>query len=206
MISCGENQQITFSVIDTDFSKGRLDHKQVIVLDDLVKFHGHLCDGLVVGALAFQEASKVLYPDGIIDRTNLRIVSNPSPCLTDVAVYLSGGRYQFNSFTVDSSMKAVYILQRMDNEATVEVRLNAGVKPSAIDSLGYIAIAGKLSPCGLDSLRVLEDAFTEQLFKSAPEEIFTVKKLDNYYWKVDTAHSYLKIDVLNKKVPPCRMR
>lgn len=46
----------------------------------LEKFHGHFCDGLVVGALAFEQAMLVLYPNQLIDRTNLRIVSKPLPC------------------------------------------------------------------------------------------------------------------------------
>lgn len=36
-------------VLDTDFSKGRLKNVQTINLNDAVKLHGHLCDGLVVG-------------------------------------------------------------------------------------------------------------------------------------------------------------
>ncbi len=93
-VSCNKQQtvpQISFHTIDTDFSKGRLSHEQTITLNDLEKFHGHLCDGLVVGALAMQQVVKALYPDQPIDRTNLRIVSKPSPCLTDVAIYLTGG-------------------------------------------------------------------------------------------------------------------
>jgi acetolactate decarboxylase len=118
-----------FETIDTDFSKGRLNHKQVIRINDLEKFHGHLCDGLVVGSLAIQEAMKELYPHKPIDRTNLRIVSKPSPCLTDVAVYLSGGRYQYNTFYVDTEFEGLYIIQRIDNLKTISVSLNEGIKP-----------------------------------------------------------------------------
>jgi len=68
------NPKIIFETIDTDFSKGRLNQKQIVTINDLEKFHGHLCDGLVVGLLAMQEAMKELYPNQPIDRTNLRIV------------------------------------------------------------------------------------------------------------------------------------
>jgi len=108
VISCGKpqnNQTIKennktpiIKVIDTDFSKGRLTLEHELNLEDLEKFHGHLCDGLVVGFLGIKEGLDALYPNGIIDRTNTRIVSKSSPCLTDVAVYITGGRYQFNSF------------------------------------------------------------------------------------------------------------
>ncbi|WP_019598087.1 acetolactate decarboxylase [Rhodonellum psychrophilum] len=76
-----QGDKLSFNTIDTDFSKGRLTNEQNITISDLEKFHGHLCDGLVVGALAMQQAMTVLYPNQPIDRTNLRIVSKPSPCL-----------------------------------------------------------------------------------------------------------------------------
>jgi acetolactate decarboxylase len=146
---------------DTDFSKGRLGHTQEITIDDVAKFHGHLCDGLVVGFLGLREALYKLYPDSIIDRTNTRIVSNASPCLTDVGVYLTGGRYQFNTFYVDDKLKTLYTVSRIDNNKTYQVKLRPGVKPTAIDSLGSLAVQRKLSPCALEGLRNLEDKFVK---------------------------------------------
>jgi formylmethanofuran dehydrogenase subunit E len=49
-------QNPSIEVLDTNFSKGSLNHKQTISLDDVAKFHGHLCDGLVVGFLGAKEA------------------------------------------------------------------------------------------------------------------------------------------------------
>ena len=99
-----ENVEPTIKVVDTDFSKGRLGLEHELNLEDLEKFHGHLCDGLVVGFLGLKEGLNELYPNGIVDRTNTRIVSKGSPCLTDAAVYLTGGRYQFNSFYVSNDI------------------------------------------------------------------------------------------------------
>lgn len=198
------DKKIKFETIDTDFSKGRLYHKQTVTIQDLEKFHGHLCDGLVVGALAMQEAMKLLYPMQTIDRTNLRIVSKPSPCLTDVAIYLTGGRYQFNTFYVDTAFKGLYIIQRIDNLKTVSVSLNNGVKPTAIDSLGNIAIQQNLSPCDMDHLRKLEDEFTQTLIQSDPTILFTVKAISNFDWKPKTKINYLKTDILNKNLPDCK--
>ena len=114
-------------VNDTDFSKGRLGNIQNIDLDDLVKFHGHLCDGLVVGHLALQRAMQELYPDGIVDRTNTRIVSKASPCLTDAAIYLTGGRYQFNTFCISNNMDALFTVQRLDTQRAVAVHMKKGL-------------------------------------------------------------------------------
>lgn len=97
--------QHVIRVVDTDFSKGRLGLEHEVRLQDVEKFHGHLCDGLVVGFLALEEGLKVLYPEGVVDRTNTRIVSKSAPCLSDVAMYLTGGRYQYNTFFVDNQIK-----------------------------------------------------------------------------------------------------
>lgn len=203
--SCNTSDKFPeFETIDTDFSKGRLNHKQKITINDLEKFHGHLCDGLVIGALAVQEAMKELYPNEPIDRTNLRIVSKPSPCLTDVAIYLTGGRYQFNTFYVDTDFEGLYIIQRIDDLKTVSVSLNKGVKPTAIDSLGNIAIQQNLSPCDIDHLRKLEDDFTQALIHSDPTKIFTVKEIQNFEWNPTTKNDYLKTDILNKSLPDCQ--
>ena len=199
-----ESDGPSFTVVDTDFSKGRLGYEQEIELGDLEKFHGHLCDGLVVGALGMQEAAKALFPEGPIDRTNLRVVSKPSPCLTDVAVYVTGGRYQFGTFYVDTDFEGEYILQRLDNGTAVSVGLNAGVKPSAIDSLGAIAVAGELSPCGIDSLRAMEDKFTETLLSADAAKIFTVRTLTDFHWQPKAKNDFVKTDVVNKVAGPCR--
>ncbi|GIV43795.1 MAG: hypothetical protein KatS3mg035_0918 [Bacteroidia bacterium] len=208
LTSCQQNQPqqipIIFETIDTDFSKGRLNHKQKIMINDLEKFHGHLCDGLVVGSLAIQQAMKELYPNEPLDRTNLRIVSKPSPCLTDVAIYLTGGRYQFNTFYVDTDFEGLYIIQRIDNLKTIVVSLNKGVKPAAIDSLGNIAIQQKLSPCDIDHLRKLEDDFTQTLIQSDPTKLFTVKEIPNFQWNPKSKNDYLKTDILNKYLPDCK--
>jgi len=203
--SCNNSDKFPeFETIDTDFSKGRLNHKQTVTINDLEKFHGHLCDGLVVGALAMQEAIKELYPNEPIDRTNLRIVSKPSPCLTDVAIYLTGGRYQFNTFYVDTDFEGIYIIQRIDNLKTVSVSLNNGVKPTAIDSLGNIAIQQNLPPCDIDHLRKLEDDFTQTLIQSDPTKLFTVKEIPNLQWNPKSKNDYLKTDILNKNLSDCK--
>ena len=203
LVSCTGAKKISFDVIDTDFSKGRLKNQQTITLDDFVKFHGHLCDGLVIGSLAMQQGLQELYPNQPIDRTNLRIVSKASPCLTDVAIYVTGGRYQFNTFYVDNSIKCIYIIQRIDNGKAVSVSLNPGVKPSAIDSLGNLAVKQELSSCGIDSLRQMEDDFTKFLLKSNPDNLFTVSQVANFIWSPVLKNDFQKTDVLNKEKEDC---
>lgn len=194
---------IVFFTTDTDFSKGRIGFEQKIELDDLEKFHGHLCDGLVVGAQAMHEVLRVIYPNQPIDRTDLRVVSKSSPCLTDVAIYVSGGRYQFNTFYVDDAITSLYIVQRITDGQAYAVSLKPNVKPIAIDSLGSLAAKGLLSPCGLDSLRALEDAFTKHLLTTPSHKNYTVTKLEDFTWQPTIKTDFVKTDVVNKNLPRC---
>lgn len=190
--------QPSIKVIDTDFSKGRLGLEHQINLTDLEKFHGHLCDGLVVGFLGIKEGLKVLYPNGITDRTNTRVVSKSSPCLTDVAVYVSGGRYQFNSFYIDSTIEnGFYIVQRMDTKKTVRINLKLGVIPEKIIKMGDKAISKELSACALDSLKTMEDDFSKKLLTSNPKDLFTVNEIKNFEWNPVLKSDYLKTDIIN---------
>lgn len=179
----GLSQSPSIKVLDTDFSKGRLTYQQTITLDDAAKFHGHLCDGLAVGFLGLKEALYQLYPDSLIDRTNTRIISKSSPCLTDIAIYLTGGRYQFNTFYVSDSIRFLYIVQRIDNGASFGVKLKPGVKPAAIDSLGNLANISNLDACALDHLKQMESDFLNHLLASNPMETYIVEEIKGMAWQ-----------------------
>lgn len=204
-ISCTQKttNHPTFTTLDTNFSKGRLIHQQEITIPDLEKFHGPLCDGLVVGALGIEQAMKELYPNQIIDRTNLRIVSKPSPCLTDVAIYLTGARFQFNTFYINTDFKGIFIIQRIDNLKTILVSLNDGVIPDEIISLGNKAIQKELSPCELDSLKTMEDSFIEKNLKSDSKTLFTITEMTDFQWNPNLKNDYLKTDIINKNAQKC---
>lgn len=196
-------QNPSVKVLDTDFSKGRLQNVQTITLNDAVKLHGHLCDGLVVGFLGLKEAMYKLYADSIIDRTNNRIVSKPSPCLTDIAIFITGARYQYNTFYVSDSIKYLFIVQRIDKEKACGVKLKSGLMPTAIDSLGKLAIKGDLDACGIDSLRKLESEFSTFLLSQKPKDLFIIEEIKNYKWLPILKSNFLKTDVLNKKLKNC---
>jgi len=192
-------------VLDTDFSKGRLALEHDINLQDLEKFHGHLCDGLVQGFLGIQEGLNVLYPEGIIDRTNTRIVSKSSPCLTDVAIYITGGRYQYNSFYVDNSIdNGFYIIQRKDNNRAVKVQMRPGIKPLEIDEMGAKAIQGILPPCDLEKLKYLEEKFATKLLSTEANDNFIVSELVNFKWNPVLKNDFIKTDILNKNKSKCQ--
>lgn len=187
-------------VIDTDFSKGKLAHIQTIRYSDLVKFHGHSCDGLLEGWQALELALNELYPEGIIDRTNTRIVSKASPCIADVAIFLTGARYQYNTFYVSTDFEGLYIVQRIDNGLTIQVLRNDNVKPAAIDSLGNLAVMQKLSYEELQNLRKLEDQYAAYLRKTPSFQNFTLRIFKNFQWNPILNNEFIKTDIINKHI------
>ena len=199
-----EARQLVFKVVDTDFSKGRLGYRQDITIPDFVKLHGHLCDGLIEGAMALDYGLHHLYPEGVIDRTNTRIVSRSSPCLADAAILLTGARYQYGTFFVSDDISGLYIVGKSDQPSAFSIRRKPGVKPVIIDKLGALAIAGELSPCALDSLRVLEDAYGQFLLSAEkPDQFFEVVSLDTFNWGIPVSNDFVKTDILNKDLPVC---
>lgn len=199
----GLAQNPSIQVIDTDFSKGRLQNVQTITLTDVAKLHGHLCDGLVVGFLGLKETMYKLYADSIIDRTNNRIVSRSSPCLTDIAIFMTGARYQYNTYYVSDSIKYLFIVQRIDNARTFGVKLKSGLMPAAIDSLGRLATKGELDACGIDSLRKLESQFSTFLLSKKPQDLYIIEEIKNFKWLQVLKGNFVKTDVLNKKLKDC---
>ncbi|OYU95515.1 MAG: hypothetical protein CFE21_10245 [Bacteroidetes bacterium B1(2017)] len=196
-------QNPTIKVLDTDFSKGRLNKTTILTLEDVGKFHGHLCDGLALGFMGLREGLSMLYPDSIIDRTNTRIVSKSSPCITDIAIYLTGARYQYNSFYVSDSIPYLFIVQRKDNSKTIGIKLKPGIKPYAIDSLGKLANDGRLSACELNSLKKLEDEFTQYILQTNPKEIFVLVEITDFNWDPKLSNSFIKTDIINKAKSNC---
>jgi formylmethanofuran dehydrogenase subunit E len=195
------NPQI--QVVDTEFSKGRLGHEQTISLQDAVKLHGHFCDGLVIGFLGLRQVLYSLYPNRIIDRTDLRIASKPAPCLSDVALFLTGARYQYNTFYVSADIKYIYIVQRISTQKVYGVKLKPGTVPESIKTMGNQAIKGELDGCGLDKLKKLEDDLSAKLLAGKPEEFFILEEIQNFKWLPVFRSDFPKTDIFNKGREKC---
>jgi acetolactate decarboxylase len=186
------------SVLDTDFSKGKLRHHQLVTLEDLTRFHGHRCDGLAVGFVGLKTALYELFSDSVIDRTSLRAVSKPAPCLVDAATYMTGARYPFNTFYTTRDIPYLFIVQRTDNGQTLGIQLKPGVKPAEIIRLSALAEQRKLSDGDLLALKRLEDRFTDFILRTPPEQLFEVTPLPDFDWQPVLRNDFIKTDVLNK--------
>jgi len=196
----------TFQVRDTESSHGRYAAGvKTITVKDLVKFHGHACDGLFRGAVALSRGLAELFPDGVIDRTDLRVLSRNSLCLGDVAAYLTGGRIRFNTQDVRDIPGVWFVIQRISSGEAVRVTERTGVYPETLVQMETRLVAERqATPAEVDTLRKAQwDWVRTVLLVRDPAEMYRVDRLMEWDWSdVPYAHIGLRTDVLFKKVPP----
>jgi len=195
-----------FQVRDTESSHGRyaLATKTVLV-KDIVKFHGHACDGLFRGVMAMALALGHLFPNGVVDRTDLRVLSRNSPCLGDVAAYLTGGRVRFDSQDVREESGVWFVVQRVGTGATVRVVENPGVYPSLLsaEESRLLAQPEAATPQAIDALQSAQwDWVRTVLLTTPPNTLYTVTPEPNFVWEsVPYAHAGRRTDVTFRDMP-----
>ena len=193
-----------FRVLDTESSHGRYSRNfKEIRFEDLVKFHGHACDGLYRGSYALSVAFDALFPDGTVDRTDLRAISRNSPCLGDAATYLTGARVRFGTQDVENTPGVWYIIQRISTDETVKVTEENGFFPLEISNMevSLAALSGNRLSQGVDQLKAMQDEWINGvLLNTNPREHYHVKKID-YAWKeVQYNNKGVRTDIIFKDV------
>jgi len=173
-----------FQVKDTENKYGRYaKNTKTITLKDLIKFHGHFCGGLVESASSLRVAFDVLFPDGIIDRTDLRIVSNNSACGGDVAAYLTGSRLRFGSHHIDNNFtESEFYVQQVSTGKTVHVKLNPAVYPKEVKTQMEKIESGTFEPKDIDLFQELQWAYGKRLISRPLKESFIVEEIKDYQW------------------------
>jgi formylmethanofuran dehydrogenase subunit E len=173
-----------FQVRDTVSKYGRYAREaKTITLKDLIKYHGHFCGGLVEGAIALKVAFDRLFPDGVVDRTDLRIASNNSACGGDVAAYLTGARTRFGSHLIDPGLKeGDFVVQRVSSRKTVRVNINAATYPRDVREQMRKIESGNVAPGDLDRFQDLQWAYARKLVSRPPIESVDVTEDAAYAW------------------------
>ncbi len=192
----------TFQVRDTESSLGPYASRtKTITLKDLVKMHGHPCDGLVTAACALSVGLRELYPDGVIDRTDTGGICNNSPCYGDVVEYLTGGRIRFGTQKIDPSLGSEFILYRFSTHQAVKVALKPGVFPAEVARLEAKIRRGDFSVADMRRCQQLEWDYARNLLQHPLTESFTVTPLANFTWQPDAyEHLGKRGDIINKNV------
>ena len=190
----------TFRVRDTESSHGRCAREtKTILVKDLVKFHGHACDGLFRGVLALSLALDALFSDGIVDRTDLRVLSRNSPCLGDVAAYLTGGRVRFDTQDVRNEPGVWFVVQRITTGETVRVTENPDIYPSHLTAEeSRLVAAGTAAPEALDALQTAQWDWVRTVLLATPRTtLYTVTSVPHFRWEpVPYDHAGRRTDVL----------
>ncbi len=196
----------TFQVLDTRSAQGRLDPRvKTVTVADLVLAHGHACDGLLRGVWAMRALADVAFGDAPIDRSDLLVVSKNSPCLGDVAAYLTGGRARFGTHRLDDSLGVGFQLQRLSSREAWEVREERGFFPANIVAWEADFLKGERSASQLRELLAVHEAaqwdwVREVLLASAPHEHYAARRLADFNPPAPL-HEARRTDTVNRLVP-----
>ncbi len=170
-------------MVDTRSAQGRLDPRpKTVTVADLVLFHGHACDGLLRGVWAMRALGDVAFPDRPFDRSDLLVVSKNSPCLGDVAAYLTGGRARFGTHRLDDSLGVGFEVQVLSSGDAWEVREKPGFFPALITAW-EAALLGDLEEADKRELLAVHEAaqwdwVQSALLPSAVAEHYQVRRCD----------------------------
>ena len=196
-------------VCDTDGALGRYSLKtKEIGLKDLARIHGHLCDGLVISYIEIKAALKKLFPDGAIDRTDIRAVAKNGPCWADTVSMMTGSRINFQTLRIDGSIGDGFIIQRISTGEAYDVHLKPGVFPaeqSALEgSIRKLRSEGKpVSAEDIDRDEKMANALSLKLLTTSPDKLLDIKPLPDFKFNPnDTVDVFgSRGDIINKDMP-----
>jgi formylmethanofuran dehydrogenase subunit E len=173
-----------FRVRDTVNKYGRYaSEPKLITIKDLIKFHGHFCGGRVEGAIALRAAFDRLFPDEMIDRTDLMIASNNSACGGDVASYITGARARFGTHLIDPQLKeSDFVVRRLSTGKTVRAVINAATYPQDVRIQMRKIESGKFEPADIDLFQDLQWAYAKKLVSRPAIESVDVTDNSGYVW------------------------
>ncbi len=173
-----------FRVRDTVNKYGRYDAAlKTVTLADLMKFHGHFCGGLVEAAGALRLAFDQIFPDGVVDRTDLRIASNNSACGGDVAAYLTGARTRFGSHLIDKTLTASeFVVQRVSTGKTARVLVREEAYPTEVRKQMSKIEAGDATTADFELFQQLQWDYARTIVSRPLSETFRLIDSAGYQW------------------------
>ena len=196
------------SVLDTDGALGRRNlHPKDLSLRDLALVHGHLCDGMVAAWVELGVALRTLFPDGIVDRTDLRAVSKNGACWVDTVAWTTGARINHGTLMLDNSVGNGFIVQRLSTGVAVRVSLKPGVFPAELASLEDSIRSRRASqqavlPADIDRVEELATSFSQKLLATPPEALVVVETLSAFSFpKTSKDPVAARGDIINRDIP-----
>jgi formylmethanofuran dehydrogenase subunit E len=119
-----------FEILATRGTQGRYYQRTyAVTLKDMVKWHGHDCEGTTHAANSMKVAFEILFPDGIIDRSVLKGISGTGPCWSDAVAFLTGARLQYGNlgYFKNKDYNHSVLLYREDTKVAVLATWKKGI-------------------------------------------------------------------------------
>ncbi|UCH20926.1 MAG: formylmethanofuran dehydrogenase subunit E family protein [Deltaproteobacteria bacterium] len=193
-------------VKDTDSALGRYNQRtKEIGLKDLARIHGHMCDGLVIAFVEIRGVFVKLFPDGVVDRTDLCAVSKNGPCWADTAAFMTGARINFKTLRIDASIGDGFIIQRISTGEAFKVHLKPDVFPedqAALESkIRSLRAQGKpVTAEEIDRVEKMGDELSLKLLTTPPDKLLDIEKLEDYKFQFADLFG-MRGDIINKDMP-----
>jgi len=195
-----------FQMLATKGTAGRYyEYTYAVTLKDMIKFHGHDCEGTTHAANSAYVAFKILFPDGIIDRSVLWGISGPSPCWSDAVAFLTGARLQYGNlgFFKDKKYGHAILLYREDTQVAVLATWKKGInnipgeavvlpgkinwKPAvSMDDVIKLKLTVKQqrtpTPYQLDLLRYMQWKHIDDILEHPLADSYQARVMPNFKW------------------------
>lgn len=196
-------------VKDTDSALGRYNKStKEISLTDIVKFHGHMCDGVTFSFLQIYAGLQKIFKDGVVDRTDLAGACKNSPCMVDTLSYMCGAKINFKTLKIDASLGSSHIIHRISTNETYQVKVFDSFEPTALKRVEKriktdLANNKAVAPADIDEVEKLADEFIYRLLHTDIEKLVEIKELKNYTFKpnADVSAFGQRSDIVNKNIP-----
>ena len=197
-----------FEMLATRGTQGRYyPYTYAVTIKDMVKFHGHDCEGTSHVACCCKVAFDVLFPDGIIDRSVLWGISGNSPCWSDGVAFLTGARIQYGNlgYFKDKKYSHAIILYREDTGGAVMATWKQGINnipgepvvlPEAINWKPLIDMQAVMDlkkvvkkagehpdPYQVDQMRYYQYRHVNDVLSHPLEDSYQTKILENFKWE-----------------------
>lgn len=195
-------------VLDTDSALGRRNlYLKRITLKDMARIHGHLCDGLVTAWVELSAALRVLFPDGVVDRTDVRVISKNAPCWADAGAWMTGARINQEALILDNSVGDGFIVQRISSSKVLRVSLWPGVYPANVAALEQSirsrrAHGEAVAPEEIDRFERDANEYSRKLLNTAPDQVLVLEQLAEYHFPDHSQNPLApRSDIINRAAP-----
>ena len=193
-------------VKDTDSAMGRYNlHAKKLGIKTLARSHGHLCDGLVLAYVELANTLPKLFSDGIVDRTDLRIVAKNSPCLVDTSALMSGARINHGTLSLDNALGGSFIVQKISTGEAYRVSLAdtsflKELKSKEKEIKEKRKQHKKVTPKDIDAVEALAFSAMKHMLNTDPKQLLKITQLKNYNYKFNIEKIGSRSDIVNKNI------